>query len=54
MKKIDSNWKMFEQSGSVKDYLNYKNNVSQNVQIQGVTQNAHQDGWNNHQRTEYR
>lgn len=54
MKNIDSNWKEFVKSGLVNDYLNYRKNVTQNVQMQGVIQNAHKDGRNSHQRTEYR
>lgn len=54
MKTIDSNWKTFEKSGSINDYLNYVRSLNQNEISQGDLQNAHQDRRDSDKRTEYR
>lgn len=54
MNTIDSNWKTFEKSGLINDYLNYVKSSSQNDISQGDLNNAHQDRRDSNQRTEYR
>lgn len=55
MNDMNSRWNIFAKSGSVYDYINYKNSLSQEVvKNQGEVKNAHKDGRSCNQRTEYR
>lgn len=48
-------WNIFAKSGSVYDYISYKNSQSQDtVKNQGEIKNAHKDGRHCDKRAEYR
>ncbi len=55
MNNLNQMWNIFTKSGSVYDYINYKNSLPQDVvKNQGELKDAHKDGRTCNQRTEYR